>query len=110
MSAEDDDRAPKILLLGPEISRLWMVSEGSRQRDDRTEAGLFVTDESSLYRSFSSFVCGRTLSSKNMPICEITMECFKQEMKHTKTGDLYRPSVVSEGSQEPDPIEFVNIM
>lgn len=50
-------------LLGPETSILWIVNDGSRQRDDREEAGLLVTEESRLYSSFSLSVNGRTLSS-----------------------------------------------
>jgi len=51
------------LLFGPDISMLWMVKEGSLHLEERRVAGLWVTSESSLYSSFSSDVCGRTLSS-----------------------------------------------
>lgn len=33
------------LLPGPETEILWTVSEGSRHREERTEAGLFATDD-----------------------------------------------------------------
>ena len=56
-------RSQFFLPLGPEISMLWIVIEGSRQQDERTDAGFWVTADNSSYNSFSSAVCGRTLSS-----------------------------------------------
>jgi hypothetical protein len=63
VSMESSRRNIIIILFGPDISTLWMVKEGSLHLDERRVAGLWVTSESSLYSSFSSDVCGRTLSS-----------------------------------------------
>ena len=42
---------------------LWIVIEGSRQRDERSDAGSWVISDNNLYNRFSSAVCGRTRSS-----------------------------------------------
>jgi len=41
----DHGRSVDDLLPGPETEMLWTVSEGSRHREERTEAGLCVTDD-----------------------------------------------------------------
>ena len=51
------------VLLGPETSTLWTVKEGSRQRDAREVAGVFVMFDKTSYSCFSSSESDRTLSS-----------------------------------------------
>jgi hypothetical protein len=69
------------ILLGPLISMLCIVKDGSRHLERKSDAGFRVTSDSSLYSPSSSLVCGRTWSS-TLNVSDLNNEQEKQSRTH----------------------------
>lgn len=90
----------KDVLRGPDTSTLCTVREGSRQRDAREVAGVFVMFDKTSYSAFSSSESGRTLSSvTNGQLIDM----FLQRSERTETRDGDSVLTVRQCPQELEP-------